>query len=88
VSRVDDAILERIALLREQIRPDNDTAVNETLQHQVEILETADLRHLERSIDSRKRHLEKTADSRETERLFCELEALEWLQREVARSHE
>jgi hypothetical protein len=87
MSRVDDAILERIAFLKEQISPDNNKAANETLQHQVAILETADLRRLEKSIDIRKRHLQKTADPGETERLFCELEALEWLQGEVARSH-
>ena len=88
MSRVDDAIVERIAFLNEQISPDNDKAANDTLQHQVAILETADLHKLEKSIAIRKRHLQKTADPRETERLYCELDALEWLQKEVARSHE
>jgi hypothetical protein len=82
---VDDAISERIAFLREQIGPDNDPLVNETLQHQVAILETADLQQLDRSIVMRKAHLQKTPDPMETERLFSELEALEWLQREVSR---
>jgi hypothetical protein len=49
------------------------------------MLETADLQKLERSIVTRKNHLRKASDPRETERLFCELEALEWLQREVER---
>lgn len=84
-TRVDDAVMERIAFLKEQISPDNDARANETLQHQLTILETADLQKLERSIVIRKNHLRKTPDPRETERLFCELEALEWLQREVER---
>jgi hypothetical protein len=88
MSRVDDSLLERIAFLKEQISPDNSKTANETLHHQITILETADLHQLERSIAIRKRHLQKTADPGETERLFCELEALEWLQKEVARSHE
>ena len=58
---VDDAISERIAFLREQIGPDNDPRVNETLQHQVAILETADLQQLDRSIVMRKAHLQKNA---------------------------
>jgi hypothetical protein len=86
-SRVDDAIVERIPFLKEQISPDNDAQANETLQHQVAILETADLQKLERSIIIRKNHLRKTPDPHETERLFCELEALEWLQREVERRY-
>lgn len=75
--------MDRIAFLREQVSPDNYTSVNETLLHQIAILETADLRNLERSIVMRKAHLKKTKDTRETERLLCELEALEWLEKEV-----
>jgi hypothetical protein len=33
----------------------------------------------------RKAHLKQTKDVRETDRLFCELETLEWLQRQVKR---
>lgn len=82
---VDDVIIQRIAFLKEQISPDNDPQENETLQHKVAILETADLQKLERSIVVRKTHLRKTPNPHETERLFCELDALEWLQREVNR---
>ncbi|MGI0037045.1 MAG: hypothetical protein ACRD99_01645 [Nitrososphaera sp.] len=80
---VDDAIVERIAFLKEQISPDNNPQANVTLQHEVAILETADLQKLEMSIGIRKTHLEKTPNRNETERLFCEPEALEWPQRAV-----
>jgi hypothetical protein len=32
----------------------------------------------------RKEHLKKSKDTRETDRLFVELEALEWLQKKLA----
>ncbi len=80
---IDNAILERIAFLQEQVRPDNNRAVNESLLHQVAILKTADLQNLDKSILMRRAHLRKTGDPRETERLFCELEVLNWIKSEV-----
>jgi hypothetical protein len=49
------------------------------------ILHSADLENLERSILMRKAHLKQSKGTRETDRLFVELKALEWLQRQVRR---
>jgi hypothetical protein len=82
---LDDIIRERISFLHEQIRPENKPAVNATFQLQLEIPQSADIEKLDRSILMGKGHLKQTKDIRETDRLFAELEALEWLQRQVKR---
>jgi hypothetical protein len=84
-SAIDDVIMERIAFLREQVRSDNKPEINDTFQHQINILESVDLEKLDKSILMRKAHLKQIKDVRETDRLFCELETLEWLQRQVKR---
>jgi len=80
---LDNLIIERITFLKEQVKPENKPAVNDTFRHQVEILQTADLEKLDKSILMRKEHLKKSKDVKEADRIFCELEALEWLQRQV-----
>jgi len=80
---LDDVIRERISFLHEQIRPENKPQVNATFQLQLEILQTADIEKLDKSIVMRKAHLKQTKDVAEADRLFAELEALEWLQRQV-----
>lgn len=84
---LDDLILQRIAFLKELVRPENKPQVNQTFQTQIEILQTADIEKLDQSILMRKAHLKQTKDVKEVDRLFCELEALEWLQRQV-KSHQ
>jgi hypothetical protein len=81
---IDDVISERISFLQEQIKPENKPAINDTFQLQINILQSADLEKLDRSILMRKEHLKKSKDTRETDRLFVELEALEWLQKKLA----
>jgi hypothetical protein len=81
---IDDVISERISILQEQIKPENKPAINDTFQLQINILQSADLEKLDRSILMRKEHLKKSKDTRETDRLFVELEALEWLQKKLA----
>lgn len=80
---LDDIIRERISFLYEQIRPENKPDVNATFRLQVEILQSANIEKLEQSILMRKSHLKQTKDVREMDRLYAELEALEWLQRQV-----
>jgi hypothetical protein len=41
--------MERIAFLREQVRPDNKPEINDTFQHQINILESVDLEKLDKS---------------------------------------
>ena len=81
---IDDVISERISFLQEQIKPQNKPAMNDTFQLQINILQSADLEKLDRSILMRKEHLKKSKNTRETDRLFVELEALEWLQKKLA----
>ena len=81
---IDDVISERISILQEQIKPQNKPAINDTFQLQINILQSADLEKLDRSILMRKEHLKKSKYTRETDRLFVELEALEWLQKKLA----
>lgn len=86
-ARVDDAAIKHMAFFKQQIRPVNAPQENATLEHPVARLEMADVHNLERSVIVRKIHLRKTIDPHETETQFCELEALEWLQRGVNKSH-
>ena len=83
----DDAIIQRIAFLQAQVSPVNKPEINATFQHQIDILQSIDLEKLQRSILMRKAHLSQSKDIRETDRLFSELEALEWVQRQVNRKH-
>lgn len=54
---LDGLMMQRIAFLRELIRPGNRPEVNATFQLQVEILQTADIVRLGQSILMRKAHL-------------------------------
>ena len=85
---VDDLIRDHISFLHEQIRPENKPEENQTLRLQAEILQTADLNKLEASILIRRNHLMQSTNVKEMDRLFVELEAFEWLQRQVKRSKE
>lgn len=85
---IDDAIIQRIAFLQGQVSSDNKPQVNATFQHQIDILQSIDLEKLEKSISMRKAHLRQSKDIRETDRLFCELQALEGVQRQVTWNHE
>ena len=82
---LDNAIMERIAFLQEQIRPENKKQTNDTFRLQIEILQSADLEKLDKSILMRKEHLKLCRDLREADRLFAEIDALEWLQRQARR---
>jgi hypothetical protein len=85
---LDDLLRERISFLLEQIRPENKPEVNQTFKLQAEILQSVDLEKLDASILIRRNHLKRSTNVKETDSLFTELEALEWLQRQVKRSKE
>ena len=80
---LDNAIIERIAFLQEQIRPENKSQINDTFRLQIEMLQSADLEKLDKSILMRKEHLKLCRDVKEADRLFVEIDALEWLQRQA-----
>ena len=79
----DDAILERISFLKEQLGNEDDPAYIRTFQFQIRILQAAQFDHLDELIAIRRKDLKESKDVRETDRIFAELEALEWLQRQV-----
>jgi hypothetical protein len=78
---------ERISFLKEQINPNNKPQVNSTFQIQIDAIRHAanDLERVEAIIKQRKAQLKNSQDVHESEKLFAELEGLEWLQRQIAR---
>lgn len=83
---LDDEVNERVSFLKEQIDPSNKPIVNETFQLQIDILRNADREKVAMIILQKKKQLEICSSIRELDRLFTELEALEWLQRQVVRN--
>jgi Zn-dependent peptidase ImmA (M78 family) len=77
---------EKISFLREQINPTNKAELNRTFQIQIDIIRHAahDLENVEVIIKQKKELLKNSKDIHETDRLFAELEALEWLQAQMA----
>lgn len=79
---------ERISFLKEQINPNNKPAVNSTFQIQINAIRSIgdyDIGKLESIIKQKKIQLKNSKDVHESERLFSELDGLEWLQRQIAR---
>jgi hypothetical protein len=77
---------ERISFLKEQINPNNKPQVNSTFQLQIDAIRSIDDIEKVETIISRKRTLLKNCkDVHESDRLYAELDGLEWLQRQIAR---
>jgi len=79
---------ERISFLKEQINPSNKPAVNSNFQIQINVIRSIadyDIGKLEAIIRQKKAQLKNSKDAHESERLFAELDGLEWLQRQIAR---
>ena len=76
---------ERISFLKEQINPNNKPELNSTFQIQIDTIRSAaqDLENVEPRIMQKKELLKNSKDVKETDRLFAELDALEWLQAQV-----
>lgn len=78
---------DKFSLLREQINPTNKPELNSTFQIQEEdaIRSTAqDLERVESIIAQKKELLKNCKDMQETDTLLAKLEALEWLQGQMA----
>ena len=72
---------ERISFLKEQINPTNKPEVNSTFQVQIDAIRSVDdLEKIEFIIKEKKALLKNSKDIHESERLFAELDGLEWLQ--------
>jgi len=78
---------ERISFLKEQINPENKPQVNKTFQIQIDAIRSAtdNLEKVESIILRKKTLLNNSKDIHESDRLFAELDGLEWLQRQIAR---
>jgi regulator of replication initiation timing len=79
---------ERISFLKEQINLQNKPEENKTLQLQIDAIRSAtsdNIEEVEAIIAEKKDLLKNSKDVYETDRLFAELEGLEWLQRQIAR---
>ena len=79
---------ERISFLKEQVNSANRAEVNQTFQLQIEAIRSVDdytKDKVEAIIKQKKAQLKNSKDVHESERLFAELDGLEWLQRQIAR---
>jgi hypothetical protein len=78
---------ERVSFLKEQINPGNKPEVNKTFQIQIDVIRSIDdddMEKVESIISQKKAQLKNSKDVHESDRLFAELDALEWLQRQIA----
>jgi hypothetical protein len=77
---------ERISFLIEQINPNNKPEVNSTFQLQIDAIRSVDdMEKVESIIIQKKTLLKNSKDAHESDRLFAELDGLEWLQRQIER---
>jgi hypothetical protein len=87
ISTLQQIIDERISFLKEQINQDNKPEVNSTFQLQIDAIRSVDddIEKVEFIIQEKKALLKNSKDVHESDRLFAELDGLEWLQRQRAR---
>jgi hypothetical protein len=87
ISTLQQIIDERISFLKEQINQDNKPEVNCTFQLQIDAIRSVDddIEKVEFIIQEKKALLKNSKDVHESDRLFAELDGLEWLQRQRAR---
>lgn len=83
---------ERISFLKEQINPQNKPEENTTFQLQIDAIRSAtgvadvdDIEEVEAIIAEKRALLKNSNDIYEFDRLYAELDGLEWLQRQIAR---
>ncbi|MFL6497847.1 MAG: hypothetical protein ACJ70U_03995 [Nitrososphaera sp.] len=87
ITTLQQIIDERISFLKEQINQDNKPEINKTFQIQIDAIRSAanDLEKVEPVILQKKALLKNSRDIHESEKLFEELDGLEWLQRQILR---
>jgi hypothetical protein len=82
---LEKVINERVSFLREQVNPQNKPLVNRAFEIQIETIRSANTEGVAIQILRKQKELEKAKDTDTIERLYTELEALEWLQRQVVK---
>jgi hypothetical protein len=87
ITSLQQIIDERISFLIEQINHENKPEVNSTFQIQIDAIRSVydDIEKLESIILQKKALLKNSKDVHESDRLFAELDGLEWLQRQIVR---
>ncbi len=86
ISTLQQIIDERISFLKEQINQDNKPDVNKTFQLQIDVIRSIDdIEKVEFIINEKKALLKNSKDVHESDRLFAELDGLEWVQRQIDR---
>lgn len=87
ITTLQEVINERISFLKEQINHGNEPEVNSTFQLQIDAIrsiEDDDIENVESFILEKKTLLKNSKDVHESDRLFAELDGLEWLQQQIA----
>jgi hypothetical protein len=86
ITTLQQIIDERISFLKEQINPENKPEVNSTFQRQIDAIRSIDddIGKVESIIMQKKSLLKNSKDVHESDRLFAELDGLEWLQNQIA----
>ena len=85
ITALQQIIDERISFLKEQINHENKPEVNKTFQMQIDAIRSIeDIEKVESIITQKKTLLKNSKDVHESDRLFAELDGLEWLQRQIA----
>ena len=77
---------DRISFLKEQINLNNKSEINSTFQMQIDAIRSVNnynIEKVESIIQHKKTLLKNSKDVDETDRLFAELDGLEWLQRQI-----
>ena len=87
ITTLQQIIEERVSFLKEQINQDNKPEVNITFQLQIDAIRSVDddIEKVEFIIQEKKALLKNSKDVHESDRLFAELDGLEWLQRQRAK---
>jgi hypothetical protein len=85
ITTLQQIIDERTSFLKEQINNENKPEVNSIFQIQIDAIRSVDdIELIEPIILEKKALLKNSKDVHELDRLFAELEGLEWLQRQIA----
>ena len=82
---LEKAISERVSFLKEQINPQNKLLVNRAFEIQIETIRSANTGGVAIQILRKQKQLEMAKDTDTIERLYTQIEALEWLQRQVVK---
>jgi hypothetical protein len=82
---LEKVINERVSFLKEQINPQNKPLVNRAFEIQIETIRSANTEGVAIQILRKQKQLENAKDTASLEELYTELEALEWLQRQVVK---